>query len=951
MFVSSLFSIDDLAIWNEGFLFSKPAGNAILHIDTLSKDRIKINSADNIGTSEVDISQYLDQVPVTLNLPTKYGSITIKIDNPMKSQSFGNTRTSQVSTSASLNATTSSTRPSLSRPTSHASLPPQNQYEEEMPDDDMPPMNMGRGGLMGGRGRGGMMGGRGRGGMMGYPPMGRPQLSEQSSENGEEMPPPMFPMHFDPRMRPPPPMFHHHHRLNMDDLKKKYDKWGNKLDSDETASVSSQKSQSSLAQMGGRGGRGGRMGRPGGPPPFPGQPPFGGRLGFPGRFGGRWNPHMHMHEHHEQMLAQFDPSFTQLDDDEKFTPPTELPEKFEETDEEKQEKLKRWARFAAFLAKPFDYDSKYKEQLQQLDAMGAINLDRVSRHQIPSLNINLCAALFFNPYEGLSHELGDAVVADALRMATLFKARGYRLVYICDATPMGFYRWMDWLIQHVQAELMVYFAGHSTKVIDPTKNAVSDVLVFYDASQKAPPQGMMRHGHGPQMVPIQGLTQQTIDDSCFYSLVANKERVDTRITFITDSCTDSSMFASNERIPSNAQHLPTPPNMISIKTSLAANGTPTSSSLEFFAKTFSEFLAKNAGATFKDLQSQLARGKPSSFSVSFATSDNSMLTAAIIPTVEEAAQEVQIEEITEEVLGDKIENITSIPEEDVPSQVEQEIAQVRWQTFCEELAKPAPYTSKYKTYLQKLDAMGAINLERITRDQIPPNIYIDNCIVMFFNPYEDLPHTLDAGPVNDALLMTELYLSRNYHVMYICDATPHEYYRWMDWLLDNVHKDLVVFFSGHGTQIKDTSGREEDGLSEVMVFYDSTRKKNADKTGKVEKITAVDGITNETVSDSCMFDLITSKEYPDTRVVTITDCCHSGTMFNFDQNVPTNGQGITPPINVVCIGSAQDSETAKQTSFQGVEAGVFTYNFTNYLKTKPNCTFIDLQTYMKKQIM
>lgn len=63
-----------------------------------------------------------------------------------------------------------------------------------------------------------------------------------------------------------------------------------------------------------------------------------------------------------------------------------------------------------------------------------------------------------------------------------------------------------------------------------------------------------------------------------------------------------------------------------------------------------------------------------------------------------------------------------------------------------------------------------------------------------------------------------------------------------------------------------------------------------------------------------------------------------------------HSKAATPPLNVVCVGSAQDSETAKQTVLGGVEAGVFTYNFTNLLKTKPRTTFKELETFMKKQI-
>jgi hypothetical protein len=65
------------------------------------------------------------------------------------------------------------------------------------------------------------------------------------------------------------------------------------------------------------------------------------------------------------------------------------------------------------------------------------------------------------------------------------------------------------------------------------------------------------------------------------------------------------------------------------------------------------------------------------------------------------------------------------------------------------------------------------------------------------------------------------------------------------------------------------------------VFYDEERRKKA-RGGMVPKLEPMVGITNETVSDDCMHELITSKDYPETRVVLISDCCHSGTMLYVD---------------------------------------------------------------------
>jgi hypothetical protein len=51
-------------------------------------------------------------------------------------------------------------------------------------------------------------------------------------------------------------------------------------------------------------------------------------------------------------------------------PKPNLPQQWKYTDAELQEKKKRWAKFAAYLAQPFNYDSKFTYQLQHLDKIG-----------------------------------------------------------------------------------------------------------------------------------------------------------------------------------------------------------------------------------------------------------------------------------------------------------------------------------------------------------------------------------------------------------------------------------------------------------------------------------------------------------------------------------------------------------------------------------------------------
>ncbi|KAA6355694.1 MAG: hypothetical protein EZS28_048779, partial [Streblomastix strix] len=295
---------------------------------------------------------------------------------------------------------------------------------------------------------------------------------------------------------------------------------------------------------------------------------------------------------------------------------------------------------------------------------------------------------------------------------------------------------------------------------------------------------------------------------------------------------------------------------------------PQSNNPGLFSWYFSQVLKSTPNGNFNLLYTELSQPKCQSQWLQIFTGDATWLQKPIIVVMGKDDEELQLATITPHLQGKTVAQIVSIPAVDTPSKVEFQAAQERWGHFTSELKKPAPYQSRFKDKLIRLDQMGCINLERIRRQQIPPNILIENCAALFFNPYEGLPHTLDDGPVNDAILMAELFLSKGYNVVYVMDSTPHNYYKWMDWLLTNVKKELVSFFSGHGTQVPDKTGKEADGLSEVLVFYNANKKK---ATG--EKITPVKGITDETVEDTVMHDLIVSKDYPNTRVVLLTDCC------------------------------------------------------------------------------
>ncbi|KAA6397502.1 MAG: hypothetical protein EZS28_006970 [Streblomastix strix] len=631
-------------------------------------------------------------------------------------------------------------------------------------------------------------------------------------------------------------------------------------------------------------------------------------------------------------------AYDQSVDDDDWVPPTNLPAQFVETEAEIQEQKKRWATFAAFMSKPFEYPGKFKKQLQELDALGAINLKRTTREQIPGLEINYAVVLFFNVYEGLPHTLGAGPVNDAINLAKLFVDKKYRVFYFMDSTPAEYLRWTDWLIENVELELVSYFSGHGTQIEDKKtkdKNDMTEILAFYNANSKLKKSGQ-------KLTAAQGLTDETISDDVIHDAIIKKEYPQTRIILITDSIRSSNVFSAASIKGLKIKTLP--PGVVYIGAD--QEGSPGNKDTWFTSGFVSQIKSK-AKASFDDLKTSLSKGIKKNYEIQIGVGGSELSKSPIVVQVESDDAEIQITEIAPLLGGKPISSITSVPPVDIPSKVEVEAAKKNWAEFTAELKKAAPYESEYASSYQKLDSMGAINLERITREQIPSNIELDKCAALFFNPYEGLPHTLELGPVNDGILMAELFLGRKYNVVYLPDATPHEYYKWMDWLLENVETELVSFFSGHGTQIADKTGKEVDGLSEVLVFYNAKKKKTT------EKITAIKGITDETVEDSTMHDLIISKDYPQTRIVLITDCCHSGTMFNFDQPLPANGKVNAPDtkrINVVCVGAAVDNQTAKQVVQGGLESGIFTYNFSQLEKTTPKMTFKELEDALKKKI-
>jgi len=139
----------------------------------------------------------------------------------------------------------------------------------------------------------------------------------------------------------------------------------------------------------------------------------------------------------------------------------------------------------------------------------------------------------------------------------------------------------------------------------------------------------------------------------------------------------------------------------------------------------------------------------------------------------------------------------------------------------------------------------------------------------------------------------------------------------MKWLLEGAAKgDLLTFqFSGHGTQVKDTSGDEADGKDEAIIPSDY-------------KTTGV-------IIDDEMHRYLVEALPPGVNLFCLMDCCHSGSGIdlpyvyketgntqkaNFSQK---SSKHLTEG-NVILISGCQDDQTSADASFDGIKSGAMT---------------------------
>jgi hypothetical protein len=197
---------------------------------------------------------------------------------------------------------------------------------------------------------------------------------------------------------------------------------------------------------------------------------------------------------------------------------------------------------------------------------------------------------------------------------------------------------------------------------------------------------------------------------------------------------------------------------------------------------------------------------------------------------------------------------------------------------------------------------------------------IEKAAFLCVNSYTSYRLSLGTGPINDAVSFAKLMKQYGFEIYFMHNPHCRNFLKYLDAFFKATSKELVIYYVGHGTNVRDTSGDEADGQDEAFVFDDGF------------------------IVDDDLITHLSDNKNPDSEVVLVTDACHSGTIWDIQAG---NVKGRQLPPGVISISAAADAQTAKQTMIDRVDQGVFTYNLCKTLKSEPYLTPNELAAKMK----
>ena len=184
------------------------------------------------------------------------------------------------------------------------------------------------------------------------------------------------------------------------------------------------------------------------------------------------------------------------------------------------------------------------------------------------------------------------------------------------------------------------------------------------------------------------------------------------------------------------------------------------------------------------------------------------------------------------------------------------------------------------------------------------------------NTYVKPQYQLGVGPMNDAVTVAMNHKRFGYCVLYLHNSTPTIFKKWLKFLLESTENDLTIFYTGHGCTLADKNGDESDGYDEVMLFDSGY------------------------VVDDELGEYLTKYAHGQ-RIVLLSDCCHSGSMWDI-QSILNAKKSIAS--NIISISSAKDEQTAKQTKIDKKDQGIFTYYFWELMEQNQDISTKEMES-------
>lgn len=195
---------------------------------------------------------------------------------------------------------------------------------------------------------------------------------------------------------------------------------------------------------------------------------------------------------------------------------------------------------------------------------------------------------------------------------------------------------------------------------------------------------------------------------------------------------------------------------------------------------------------------------------------------------------------------------------------------------------------------------------------------IKKAVYICCNTYERPEYSLGVGPMNDAITVASYMREIGFTVYYSHNPKSQEFLKYFRYFYHWTTEYLVVYYTGHGASVRDTSGDEDDKLDEALVFDD-------------------DFIVDDELAEL----LGTAEKKPNSKVLLLSDCCHSGSIYDLQTG---SYQGLQMPANLLSISAARDKQTAKQTTVGSKDQGIFTFYFFKFLSSNPKMTPKQMET-------